>query len=202
DALIDRLMLDDRRMRAVLDSVREVTALPDPLSEVRQVGERPNGLRVAKRRVPLGVLAVVYEARPNVTVEAAGLAIKSGNAVVLRGGREALFSNAALIRVIRAGLERSKLPPDCVQLVEDPSRDRVAELLGSKGQVDLAIARGGAELMAMVDACARVPIMRHGQGITHLFIDKSADLAMAERIALNSKVQRPGVCNALETLLL
>ncbi len=201
-ALIDRLMLDRGRMRAILDSIREVIALPDPLSELRQLGERPNGLRVAKRRVPLGVLAVIYEARPNVTVEAATLALKSGNAVVLRGGREALRSNAALVGAIRGGLQRSNLPPDCVQLVEDPSRERVVELLGSKGQVDLAIARGGAELMAMVDACARVPVMRHGQGITHLFVDKTADVAMAQRIALNSKTQRPGVCNALETLLL
>ena len=201
DALIDRLMLDDRRMRAVLDSVREVRALPDPLSEVRHVGERPNGLRVAKRRVPLGVLAVIYEARPNVTVEAAALAIKSGNAVVLRGGREALRSNGALVRSIRSGLEHASLPPDCVQLIEDPSRARVSELLGSKSQIDLAVARGGSELMALVDACARVPVIRHGQGITHLFIDQTADLTMAKQIVLNSKTQRPGVCNALETLL-
>jgi len=201
DALIDRLMLDDRRMRAVLDSVREVRALPDPLSEVRHVGERPNGLRVAKRRVPLGVLAVIYEARPNVTVEAAALAIKSGNAVVLRGGREALRSNGALVRSIRSGLEHASLPPDCVQLIEDPSRERVSELLGSKSQIDLAVARGGSELMALVDACARVPVIRHGQGITHLFIDQTADLTMAKQIVLNSKTQRPGVCNALETLL-
>ena len=201
DALIDRLMLDDRRMRAVLDSVREVRGLPDPLSEVRHVGERPNGLRVAKRRVPLGVLAVIYEARPNVTVEAAALAIKSGNAVVLRGGREALRSNGALVRSIRSGLEHASLPPDCVQLIEDPSRTRVSELLGSKSQIDLAVARGGSELMALVDACARVPVIRHGQGITHLFIDQTADLTMAKQIVLNSKTQRPGVCNALETLL-
>ena len=201
DALIDRLMLDDRRMSAVLDSVREVRALPDPLSEVRHIGERPNGLRVAKRRVPLGVLAVIYEARPNVTVEAAALAIKSGNAVVLRGGREALRSNGALVRSIRSGLEHSNLPRDCVQLIEDPSRERVSELLGSKSQIDLAVARGGSELMALVDACARVPVIRHGQGITHLFIDQTADLTMAKQIVLNSKTQRPGVCNALETLL-
>jgi len=201
DALIDRLMLDDRRMGAVLDSVREVRALPDPLSEVRHVGERPNGLRVDKRRVPLGVLAVIYEARPNVTVEAAALAIKSGNAVVLRGGREALRSNGVLVRSIRSGLEHASLPPDCVQLIEDPSRARVSELLGSKSQIDLAVARGGSELMALVDACARVPVIRHGQGITHLFIDQTADLTMAKQIVLNSKTQRPGVCNALETLL-
>jgi glutamate-5-semialdehyde dehydrogenase len=200
-ALLDRLMLDPGRIQQIIDSLREVIALPDPLSEMREIGERPNGLRVAKRRVPLGVLAVIYEARPNVTVEAASLAIKSGNSVILRGGREALRSNAALVLAIRAGIERANLPADSVQLVEDPSRNRVEELLGSKGKIDLAIARGGSELMAMVDACARVPVMRHGQGITHVFVDKGADALMAERIVINAKTQRPGVCNALETLL-
>jgi len=200
-ALLDRLMLDTGRLQKIADSLREVIALPDPLSEIRDIGERPNGLRVAKRRVPLGVLAVIYEARPNVTVEAASLAIKSGNAIILRGGREALHSNAALVFAIRDGLQRASMPADCVQFVEDPSRQRVVELLGSRGKVDLAIARGGPELMAMVDACAQVPVMRHGQGITHVFVDKSADPMMAERIVLNAKTQRPGVCNALETLL-
>ncbi len=190
EALVDRLGIGGGRFQGILDSVREVIALSDPLSETRELGERPNGLRVLKRRVPLGVLAVIYESRPNVTVEAASLAIKSGNAVILRGGREALRSNAALVLAIRSGLERANLPTDCVQLVEDPSRDRVVELLGSKGRLDLAIARGGSELMAMVDACAQVPVMRHGQGITHLFVDASADALMAQRIAVNAKTQR------------
>jgi glutamate-5-semialdehyde dehydrogenase len=201
EALVDRLGIDRGRFQGIIDSVREVIALSDPLSEMRELGERPNGLRVLKRRVPLGVLAVIYESRPNVTVEAASLAIKSGNAVILRGGREALRSNAALVSAIRSGIERANLPANVVQFIEDPSRDRVVELLGSKGRIDLAIARGGSELMAMVDACAKVPVMRHGQGITHLFVDKSADAQMAQRIALNAKTQRPGVCNALETLL-
>jgi glutamate-5-semialdehyde dehydrogenase len=201
EALVDRLGIDRGRFQGIIDSVREVIALSDPLSEMRELGERPNGLRVLKRRVPLGVLAVIYESRPNVTVEAASLAIKSGNAVILRGGREALRSNAALVCAIRSGLERANLPANVVQFIEDPSRDRVVELLGSKGRIDLAIARGGSELMAMVDACAKVPVMRHGQGITHVFVDKSADAQMAQRIVLNAKTQRPGVCNALETLL-
>jgi glutamate-5-semialdehyde dehydrogenase len=201
EALVDRLGIDRGRFQGIIDSVREVIALSDPLSEMRELGERPNGLRVLKRRVPLGVLAVIYESRPNVTAEAASLAIKSGNAVILRGGREALRSNAALVSAIRSGLERANLPANVVQFIEDPSRDRVVELLGSKGRIDLAIARGGSELMAMVDACAKVPVMRHGQGITHLFVDKSADAQMAQRIVLNAKTQRPGVCNALETLL-
>jgi glutamate-5-semialdehyde dehydrogenase len=201
EALVDRLGIDRGRFQGIIDSVRNVFTLSDPLSEMRELGERPNGLRVLKRRVPLGVLAVIYESRPNVTVEAASLAIKSGNAVILRGGREALRSNAALVSAIRSGLERANLPANVVQFIEDPSRDRAVELLGSKGRIDLAIARGGSELMAMVDACAKVPVMRHGQGITHLFVDKSADAQMAQRIALNAKTQRPGVCNALETLL-
>jgi glutamate-5-semialdehyde dehydrogenase len=200
-ALLDRLLLEPLRIRKIIQSLREVIALADPLSEVRELGVRPNGLRVAKRRVPLGVLAVIYEARPNVTVEAASLAIKSGNAIILRGGREAIHSNAALVAAIRSGLYRANLPPDCVQFVDDPSRERVAELLGSKQGIDLAIARGGSELMATVDSAARVPVVRHGEGITHVFVDDTADASMAQKIVLNAKTQRPGVCNALETLL-
>jgi glutamate-5-semialdehyde dehydrogenase len=201
-ALQDRLRLDPARIRQIVESVRELIALPDPLSETREIGVRPNGLRITKRRVPLGVLAVIYEARPNVTVEAASLALKSGNAIVLRGGREALQSNAALVASIRRGLEQANLPADCVQFIDDPSRDRIRELLGSRGKVDLAIARGGLELMATVDSCAQVPVMRHGQGITQLFVDSTADPLMTQQIVLNAKTQRPGVCNALETLLL
>jgi glutamate-5-semialdehyde dehydrogenase len=200
-AMLDRLALDGARFEGVVRAVREVRALPDPLGEVRELGTRPNGLRVTRRRIPLGVLAVIYEARPNVTVEAATLAIKSGNAIVLRGGREALGSNRALVAAVRAGLERAGLVPDAVQFVDDPARERVAELLGAAGRVDLAIPRGGAELMKLVDEHARVPVIRHGQGICHLYLDASADGAMAERVAFNAKVQRPGVCNATETLL-
>jgi glutamate-5-semialdehyde dehydrogenase len=200
-AMLDRLLLSEARMAGVARAVAEVRALPDPLEGETSLGTRPNGLRVARRRIPLGVLAVVYEARPNVTVEAATLAVKSGNAIVLRGGREARRSNAALVAAVREGLARAELPADAVQLVTDPARERVAELLGAAGRVDLAIPRGGAELMKLVDAHARVPVIRHGQGITHLFLDASADAAMAERVVLNAKAQRPGVCNALETLL-
>jgi glutamate-5-semialdehyde dehydrogenase len=201
EALQDRLRLDSARIQKMVESLRDLIALPDPLSEVRELGVRPNGLRVTKRRVPLGVLAIIYEARPNVTVETASLAIKSGNAVVLRGGREALRSNAALVGAIQSGLARAHLPAESVQFIEDPSRDRISELLGSRGKIDLAIARGGAELMALVDSCAQVPVLRHGQGITHLFLDGSADPVMAREIVLNAKTHRPGVCNALETLL-
>jgi len=201
-ALLDRLLLNETRFETMLKGLREVAALADPLSETRKVGTRPNGLEVFRRRVPLGVLAIVYEARPNVTIEAASLALKSGNAIVLRGGREAGHSNAALVKAAQRGLSQAGLPTGCVQRLESDSRESVKQLLQAVGGVDLVIPRGGPQLMAMVDEMARVPVIRHGQGITHVFVDESADSKMAEEIVFNSKVQRPGVCNALETLLL
>ena len=200
-AMRDRLLLTAARIDGVADAVAAVRDFPDPLDEARFVTERPNGLRVYRRRIPLGVIAVVYEARPNVTVESAALAIRSGNAIVLRGGKEARESNGALARAVRAGLADAGLPEDAVTLITDPSRERVAELLGATGLVDLAIPRGGPALMEFVDAHARVPVVRHGAGVCHLYLDASADSAMAEEIAFNAKVQRPGVCNAMETLL-
>ncbi len=200
-AMLDRLALDRTRYDAMICAVRDVRALPDPLGEERTPWIRPNGLRITKRRIPLGVIAVVYEARPNVTVEASSLAIKSGNAIVLRGGRDAMASNRALVAAVRDGLEKAGLPPDAVTFVDDPSRERVVELLGAVGQVDLVIPRGGADLMKLVDEHARVPVIRHGQGICQVYLDAGADAAMAEQIVFNAKVQRPGVCNAAETLL-
>ncbi len=200
-AMRDRLALTPARVDAIVRSVIEVRGLPDPLGAERLVSERPNGLRVSRRRIPLGVLAVVYEARPNVTAEAGALAVKSGNAVVLRGGSEAIESNIALADAVRRGLEDAGLPADAVTLVTDLARERVTELLGAVGLVDLAIPRGGAELMATVDAHARVPVIRHGRGVCHVYVDAAADMAMAADVAFNAKVQRPGVCNAMETLL-
>ncbi|MEI8256160.1 MAG: glutamate-5-semialdehyde dehydrogenase [Deltaproteobacteria bacterium] len=200
-AMLDRLALDPARYDAMIAAVREVRALPDPLGEERTPWFRPNGLRITKRRIPLGVIAVVYEARPNVTVEASSLALKSGNAVVLRGGRDAMASNRALAAAVRAGLEKVGLPPDAVTFVDDPSRERVVELLGAVGLVDLVIPRGGADLMKLVDEHARVPVIRHGQGICQVYVDAGAEPEMAEEIVFNAKVHRPGVCNAAETLL-
>ncbi len=200
-SMLDRLRLDSQRVRAIAESVRAVRGLPDPLGEERSLGVRPNGLRVFKRRAALGVIAVVYEARPNVTVECAALCIKSGNALVLRGGREAMASNRALAEAVREGLSSAGLSVDCVQLVSETGREHVAALLGATGRVDLCIPRGGASLMAMVDEHAKVPVIRHGQGICHVYLDETADEAMAVAIAHNAKVQRPGVCNAMETLL-
>lgn len=200
-AMTDRLRLTPARLDGVIAAVRAVRDAPDPLAEERFMTERPNGLRVYRRRVALGVIAVVFEARPNVTVEAAALTLRSGNAVVLRGGKEAARSNAALADVVRAGLVDAGLPADAVGFVRDLARERVVELLGATGLVDLAIPRGGASLMRLVDAHARVPVVRHGAGVCHLYVDAAADPAMAEAIAFNAKVQRPGVCNAMETLL-
>ncbi len=200
-AMLDRLALTPARFDAMLKALAEVRAMPDPLEVERFVQERPNGLRVYKRRVPLGVIAVVYEARPNVTVEAASLTLRSGNAAVLRGGSEAIRSNTALAEAVREGLSSAGLPVDAVTLVTDLDRARVAELMGAVGKVDLLIPRGGDALMAFVDAHAKVPVVRHGQGVCHVYVDAAADPAMAEAIALNAKVSRPGVCNAMETLL-
>jgi len=200
-ALQDRLRLDDARIDGIIRALREVQAQPDPLSGSRPIGRGRSGIEVSRRRVPLGVIAIIYEARPNVTAECAALTIKSGNAVVLRGGKEAKNSNRALGEAVRAGLKSSGLPVDAVQLLVDSTREDVRTLLGATGQVDLVIPRGGHGLMAMVDELARVPVIRHGQGICHVYVDESANLDMAVEVAFNSKVHRPGVCNAMETLL-
>lgn len=200
-AMRDRLLLDEKRFAAMVRSVDEVRAQPDPLGARRPLSRGRSGIDVMKARIPLGVVAIVYEARPNVTAECAALTLKSGNVVVLRGGKEAAQSNRAIHAAIVEGLRATKVSPDAVLLVTDPSREAVAELLGATGMVDLVIPRGGAGLMAMVDEHARVPVIRHGQGICHVYVDESADVAMATEIAFNAKVQRPGVCNAMETLL-
>lgn len=200
-ALRDRLLLTPARLDGVVRALREVAAQPDPLAARRPIGTGRSGIEVFRQRVPLGVIAIVYEARPNVTAECAALTLKSGNAVVLRGGKEARRSNQALAAAVRAGVEAAGLPPDAVILVEDPDRAAVIELLGATGLVDLVIPRGGAGLMQLVDAHARVPVIRHGQGICQVYVDAAADAAMAVEIAHNAKVHRPGVCNAMETLL-
>lgn len=200
-AMRDRLTLTPGRVAAMVTACEALAAAEDPLAEERPLGQRPNGLRVSKRRIPLGTLAVIYEARPNVTVEAAALAIRSGNAIVLRGGREALGSNVALGRVVRAALVAAGLDPDAVVVLEDTDRQRVVELLGATGKVDLVIPRGGPKLMALVDAHARVPVIRHGAGVCHVYLDRAALVARAVAITVNAKAHRPGVCNAAETLL-
>lgn len=201
DALLDRLVLTPERVRAMAAAVREIAALPDPVGEVVTSYERPNGLRVARVRVPIGVIAMIFESRPNVTVDASALTLKAGNAVVLRGGSEAARSNAALGEAIRAALERSGLPPDAVQVVPFTDRDAVRALVQQSELVDLAIPRGGEALIRFVTENARVPVVQHYKGVCHLFLDRGTDVERATRIVLNAKMQRPGVCNALECLL-
>ncbi|HEY7428816.1 MAG TPA: glutamate-5-semialdehyde dehydrogenase [Gemmataceae bacterium] len=200
-AQMDRLRLTPARLRDAAAGLREVAALPDPVGQVRASNVRPNGLEVHKVGVPLGVLLFIYESRPNVTVDAAALSVKSGNAILLRGGREALHSNLALHRILRDCLQACELPEDAVQLVETSDRAAVGHLLRLNDLIDLAIPRGGEGLIRRVAEEARMPVLKHYQGICHVFVEKSADLERAERIVLNAKCQRPGVCNAMECLL-
>jgi glutamate-5-semialdehyde dehydrogenase len=200
-AQLDRLRLTPARLEAAAAGLREVAALPDPVGRVLDSNVRPNGLHVHKVGVPLGVVFFIYESRPNVTADAAGLCVKAGNAVILRGGKEALHSNTALHRVLQDGLAESDLPPDAVQLVATTDRAAVGHLLRMNQLIDLAIPRGGEGLIRRVAEEARMPVMKHFAGNCHVYVDASADLDMAERILVNAKCQRPGVCNAAESLL-
>lgn len=200
-AMLDRLMLDEARVKGMARSVREVASLPDPVGEVVSRATRPSGIAVTRVRVPLGVIAMIYEARPNVTVEASALTLKAGNAVVLRGGSEAEHSNAALAKVIGDAVEASGLPRAAVQVLPFTDRDAVRALIQQAELVDLAIPRGGEALIRFVTENARVPVVQHYKGVCHLFLDAGADVELATKIVMNAKMSRPGVCNALECLL-
>jgi glutamate-5-semialdehyde dehydrogenase len=200
-ALLDRLTLTAARVADMARGLRAIAALPDPVGEVVSDEKRPNGMRLQKVRVPLGVVAMVYEARPNVTVDSAGLCLKSGNAVILRGGKESFNSNAALARVLREALASAGLPEAAVQTVATTDRAAVRDLVRLDRWIDLVIPRGGEEMVNAIREAATVPVLSHGKGLCSIYVDKDADLDMAERIAFNAKVQRPGVCNAMETLL-
>lgn len=201
DAFIDRLMLNDERLGWITTDLRRVAALPDPVGEIFDRQKMPNGLKVRKQRVPLGVLAVIYEARPNVTVDAAGLAVKSGNTVILRGSSETLNSNRALVSAIQKGLTSCGLPEGAVQFVDSSSRELVLEMLKLHDDIDLVIPRGGSALHAFCKENSLIPVITGGIGICHLFIDASADLDRALPVIRNAKIQRPSVCNALDTIL-
>ncbi|HMC89903.1 MAG TPA: glutamate-5-semialdehyde dehydrogenase [Gemmataceae bacterium] len=201
-AMLDRLKLTPDRLRDAASGLREVAALPDPIGRVRESSVRPNGLQVLKVGVPLGVIFFIYEARPNVTVDAAGLCIKSGNAILLRGGKEALHSNRILCTVLRDCLVQAGLPRDAVQLVETADREAVGHLLRLDQLIDLVIPRGGESLIRRVAAEARMPVLKHYKGNCHVYVDRAADVDMAERIVVNAKCQRPSVCNAAESLLI
>ena len=200
-AVIDRLTLNPQRVAAMAAGLRDIVALPDPVRQVTRRWERPNGLEVGKMRIPLGVITIIYEARPNVTADAASLCIKSGNAVILKGGSEAKFSNQAIGDVLRDACVQAGAPEDAVQVVASTDRAMVHELLKLEEYVDLIIPRGGEELIRFVVANSLVPVIKHYKGVCHVYVDSDADLDMAERISLNAKVQRPSVCNAMETLL-
>jgi len=200
-AFIDRLLLDEGRVEGMAKAVRDVARLPDPLGEVTERWTRPNGLRVEKVRIPLGVILMIYEARPNVTSDAAALCLKSGNAVILRGGSEAQRTNQAIREALRQGIARAGLPEASVQLVPTADREAMLELLRMDGLIDLCIPRGGEGLIRFVAEHARIPVVKHYKGVCHVYVHQAADLEKAERILLNAKTQRPGVCNAAECLL-
>lgn len=200
-SLLDRLALTHARIEGIAEGLRQIVELPDPVGDVLETINRPNGLHIIKRRVPLGVIGIVYEARPNVTVDAMGLCLKTGNAVVLRGGSSALSSNRQIVKIIHEALAGTQVPVDAVQLIEDPNRASVDEMLKLNGLLDVVIPRGGSSLIQTVVQNATVPVIETGAGICHTYLDASADPVMATEIAMNAKVQRPSVCNSMETLL-
>jgi glutamate-5-semialdehyde dehydrogenase len=200
-AFLDRLLLDGPRIEAMAAAVEAVAALPDPVGEVTERWTRPNGLQVRKERLPLGVVLMIYESRPNVTSDAAALCVKSGNAAILRGGSEAFRSNQAIAQALRAGVVKAGLPASAVTLVPTTDRASLLELLKLEGLIDLCIPRGGEGLIHFVVEHARIPVVKHYQGVCHVYVERTADLEAAERIILNAKTSRPGVCNAAECLL-
>lgn len=201
-AMIDRLALDAPRIRGMADGLREVADLPDPVGEITGMWRRPNELQIGRMRIPLGVIGIIFESRPNVTADAAALCLKSGNAVILRGGKEALHSNLAIGKILKDQLERKNLPAAAIQVVDTTEREAILELLKLEEEIDLIIPRGGEGLIRFVSENSRIPVIKHYKGVCHTFVDSSADFEQAEKICINAKVQRPGVCNAMETLLI
>jgi glutamate-5-semialdehyde dehydrogenase len=200
-AMVDRLTLNDKRIEEMVRGLKEVAELPDPVGTIVKTWGRPNGLVIRRVRIPLGVIGIIYESRPNVTVDAAGLCLKSGNAVVLRGGSEAIHSNVLLGKIIRDVLKKNGVDPNAVQVIDTPDREAMKHLVKQSKYIDLMIPRGGGSLMAWMEEHSKIPVIKHDKGVCHVYVDESADLKMAEKIAFNAKVQRPGVCNAMETLL-
>jgi glutamate-5-semialdehyde dehydrogenase len=200
-AFIDRLTLDDKRIEGLISILHDVVNLKDPVGEIFNMNTLPNGLKVGQIRVPIGVIAIIFESRPNVCIEVAALTIKSGNGVILRGGSDAIHSNLLITQLIRSGLKRTGLPENCVDIVDNTDRESVLHLVKLKEYIDVIIPRGGIQLIRLVEENSLVPVIRHDMGICHTYVDEFADLVMAQNISYNAKVQRPGVCNAMETLL-
>lgn len=200
-ALIDRLRLTPSIIHGIAEGLREVARLPDPVGEVLKMWKRPNGLIVGRMRIPLGVIGIIYEARPNVTADAAGLCLKSGNSVILKGGSEAFHSNQAIGQILQKVLVKNGLPQEAIQIFPHSEREAIREMLQLEDEIDLIIPRGGEELIRFVSSHSKIPVVKHYKGVCHIFVDETANLEIATRICLNAKVQRPGVCNAMETLL-
>jgi glutamate-5-semialdehyde dehydrogenase len=201
-ALIDRLTLNEKRIDEMAQGLIEVTALPDPVGEITKMWQRPNGMTVGRMRVPIGVIGIIYESRPNVTVDATGLCLKAGNAVILRGGSEAINSNKAIVAVLRTVAKEEALHEGAITFIDMPEREAIMEMLKLEGIIDLIIPRGGEGLIRTVTENSRIPVLKHYKGVCHVFVDRDADLIMAEEICFNAKVQRPGTCNAMETMLI
>jgi glutamate-5-semialdehyde dehydrogenase len=200
-AMIDRLTLNDKRIREMAQGLREVAALPDPVGEIVRMWQRPNGMTVGRMRVPIGVIGIVYESRPNVTADATSLCLKAGNAVILRGGSEAINSNRVIVKILRDRAKAAGIHEGAVTFIDIPDREAVMEMLKLEGIVDLIIPRGGEGLIRAVTENSRIPVLKHYKGVCHIFVDRDADIQMARDICLNAKVQRPGTCNAMETML-
>ncbi len=201
DAFIDRLALSNKRIDEMIKVLNDIIALPDPVGEITKQWTRPNGLVIAKKRMPLGVIGFIYESRPNVSIEASALSIKSGNAIILRGGSDAIKSNVYLAEIIRKSLVKAGLPQNAVSVIVSTDRESITHLVRCKQYVDVIIPRGGLNLINFIEENSLIPVIRHDQGICHTFVDEFADVDMAVKICYNAKVQRPGVCNAMETLL-
>lgn len=201
-AMLDRLSLDKSRIESMADGLKQIVNLQDPVGEVISMWNRPNGLQIGQKRVPMGVIGIIYEARPNVTCDAAGLCLKAGNAVILRGGKEAINSNIAITKVLREGLKEAGLPEDSVQLIEDTSREVATKMMKLNDYIDVLIPRGGAGLINAVVKNATVPVIETGTGNCHIYIDKDCDFEMAKNIVVNAKTSRPAVCNAAESLVI
>lgn len=200
-AFIDRLTLSGKVFAAMIQGLNEVAALPDPVGAVTGMWRRPNGLLVGRQRIPLGVIGFIYESRPNVTVDAAALCLKSGNAVILKGGKEAIHSNMALAKLMQEALAEFQAPPAAIQIIPSIAREATLELLRQEDLVDLIIPRGGEGLIRFVTEHSRIPVLKHYKGVCHIFVDRAANLDLAQEVCFNAKVQRPGVCNAMETML-
>ncbi len=201
DAIIDRLRLTDSRIKSMAEGIKQIINLPDPVGDVIWERIRPNGLQIQKVRVPIGVIVIIYESRPNVTADAAALCLKAGNAVILRGGKESIYSNMAIYKILTSALEKTGLNKHCIQLVEVIEREAIDYLLKADKYVDVVIPRGGEALIRTVVEKATIPVIKHYKGVCHVFVDEFADLKMAEEVCFNSKVQRPATCNAMETML-